>query len=193
MTTDNLSAAESLQLIQDMIHKTRKNISRQSHYFLLWGWAAFLACLGQFILFQAHYEKHYLVWLVTIPCIFITIWFSMRDRKRAAVTTYIDASMGYLWTGTGTSFFILSIFFIKIGWQYCYPFYILLYGLGTFVSGRILKFPPLLIGGIINWILALVAVWMPFEYQSLFAAGALLTSYIIPGHLFRRIEKQHQP
>jgi hypothetical protein len=46
-----------------------------------------------------------------------------------------------------------------------------------------------LAGGIINWLLAVTAVWFSFEYQSLFAATALLFSYIIPGHLIRRIEQ----
>src|SRR5438309_2726700 len=96
--------------------------------------------------------------------------------------------MGYLWTGMAASFFVLSfiITFIQIndsGWMYCYPFFILLYGLGTFVSGKILQFTPLVVGGVINWALACAAVFFSFDYQLLFAAAAILTSYIIPGHL----------
>jgi hypothetical protein len=58
-----------------------------------------------------------------------------------------------------------------------------LYGLGTFVSGLLLKFRPLIICGIINWILAMIAVKFDFDSQMLFGAAALLISYIIPGHL----------
>lgn len=189
MSTENLSAKESLQLIQSMIDKTRRNISRQSQYFLLWGWCAFAACLGQYFLGSVlRYRHHYLVWLITIPCAVITIILAARDKKKTRVTTYVDDNMEMLWSGTGISFFVISMIFVKIGWYYCYPFYIALYGLGSFVSGRILQFKPLLIGGIINWIIAMVAVWFSFEYQSLFAALALLFSYIIPGHLFRRVE-----
>jgi predicted PurR-regulated permease PerM len=58
--------------------------------------------------------------------------------------------------------------------------------MGTFTSGRILQFPPLIAGGILCWILAAVSVWFEFDYQSLFAAFAILISYIIPGYLLRR-------
>ena len=66
-----------------------------------------------------------------------------------------------------------------------YPFFILFYGLGTFVSGRVLKFRPLVIGGIFNWALAIISVYVHFDYQLLIAAAAILTSYIIPGYLLR--------
>jgi hypothetical protein len=72
----------------------------------------------------------------------------------------------------------------KIGWETnVYPFFIILYALGTFVSGNILKFKPLIIGGILAWGLAIVAVFLEYDYQMLAAAGAILVSYIIPAYL----------
>jgi hypothetical protein len=182
----NFSAEDSLQLIQSMISKAKQQISDQTIYFLLWGWAAFAACLGQFLLSISGYEKHYLVWLITIPCIFLTIYFSVRDKKKRKVQTYVSTSMNYLWIGMGISFFVLSAIFFKLGWFNCFPFFILFYGLGAFVSGKFLQFTPFVVGGIISWCLAAVAVWFSFDYQSLFAAVALLFSHIIPGHLLRR-------
>jgi hypothetical protein len=93
--------------------------------------------------------------------------------------------MASLWTGVGISFFVLTVIIStsKQGWMFSYPFFILLYGLGTYISGRILQFRPLLVGGIINWILACIAAFVHYDYQMLLAAIAILTSYIIPGHL----------
>ncbi len=184
-----LSAAESLRLIENMIQKTRKEISDQSPYFLVWGWCAMLASIGQYLLSTVFkYPHHYIVWLITIPCVIFTIWFARRDSRRTKVLTYIHEYMIVLWTAVGVSFFIISMLFFKIGWHNCYPFYMLLYGLGSFVSGRILQFRPFIIGGIISWVLAIVSVWFEFRYQALFGAAALLFSYIIPGHLIRREE-----
>lgn len=45
MTSEPFSAEGSLQLIQNMINKTQRNFSDHSHYFLLWGWAAFFAMI----------------------------------------------------------------------------------------------------------------------------------------------------
>jgi hypothetical protein len=94
--------------------------------------------------------------------------------------------MNYLWAGMGISFFVLSAIFFKLGWFNCYPFFILFYGLGAFVSGKLLQFTPFVVGGIISWCLASIAVWFTFDYQSLFAAAALLFSHIIPGHLLQK-------
>jgi hypothetical protein len=57
------------------------------------------------------------------------------------------------------------------------------------VSGMFLKFKPLIIGGIFNWLLACCSVLLPYDYQLLTAAAAILTSYIIPGHLIQANRK----
>jgi hypothetical protein len=183
---ENFSPQQSLLLIQSMIDKTKGNLGRNRFYFLLWGWFVFLAILLQFILkVVLHYERHYLVWLGVIPAVIITIIYTYRQNKQRGVRTYIGDSMASLWTGVGISFFVLSFIISssKEGWMFSYPFFILLYGLGTFISGRILKFTPLIIGGVINWILACIAAYLHYDYQMLLAAIAILTSYIIPGHL----------
>jgi len=183
---ENFSPQESLQLIKTMITKARANLSENRFYFLLWGWVTFLAIIIQFLLKVVFkLEHHYFVWLVVIPTTIITIIYSSRKTKGFKVKTYIGESMSNLWIGIGISFFVLSYIISNSqqGWFYAYPFFILFYGLGTFVSGRILKFNPLIIGGIFNWMLAIACVYVAFDYQLLLAATAILTSYIIPGHL----------
>ena len=181
---EQFSPEQSLQVIQTMIDKTRRSFSDKSHYFLLWGWTTMLAFLGQFVLISVfNAARHYYIWWITIVAAIVTMVLMLKERKEEKVTTYVTESMGHLWIGMGISFFVVSLIFIKIGWNYCYPFFIMLYGLGTFISGRILQFTPLVAGGIINWILAIAAVWFDVEYQMLFAAFALLVSYVIPGHL----------
>lgn len=183
---ENFSAQESLQLIQSMIAKAKDNLGKNNFYFLLWGWVTFLAIIAQFLLKVVFkWEHHYFVWLVVIPTMIITIIYSSQKAKRLRVRTYIGESMSSLWMGIGISFFVLSFIISNSqqGWFFAYPFFILFYGLGTFVSGRILKFSPLVIGGIINWVLAILCVYVDFDYQLLIAAAAILTSYIIPGHL----------
>jgi Fe2+ transport system protein B len=187
MEDEKFSPSESLQLIQSMIDKTKKSLSSDSHYFLLWGWLTFAACTGQFVLKHfVNYEKHYLVWWVTFIGVVGTIYFSIRDAKARKVKSYIDEMMMHLWIGMGITFFIISMIFGKIGWgTTVFPFFKVLYGLGTFVSGSVIKFKPLIIGGIISWILAVVAVFLSYDYQILMGALAILFSYIIPGHLLR--------
>ncbi|HEX2607294.1 MAG TPA: hypothetical protein VHK91_07945 [Flavisolibacter sp.] len=186
---DNFSPQQSLELIRSMIDKTKANLSENRIYFLLWGWISFMAIIGQFVLkVLVHYPHHYLVWLITIPASVWTMIYTARHRNDKTVKTYIGESMSYLWTGIGISFFILSVIITRTtgGWMNAWPFFILFYGLGTFISGKFLKFNPLIIGGVISWILAVVSVYVSFDYQLLLAAGAILISYIIPGHLLSK-------
>lgn len=187
MTEENFSPQDSIRLIQSMIEKTKENISGNSHYFLLWGWLTFIGCTGQFLLKQAfHYEKHYLVWWVTVVGVVCSVYFSIRDRKKKRVKTYIAESMGYLWTGMACSFFVLSAITSKTGWGgNVFPYFILLYGLGTFVSGCFLKFKPFVAGGITAWVIAVAAIYLSHDYQLLAGGAAILVSYIIPGHLLK--------
>jgi hypothetical protein len=191
MADDNFSPEQSLQLIQSMISKTKQDMSDNAIYFLVWGWITFIAFIGQYILLSiVKYEKHYLVWWLITPGIVFSIWQGIKDKKKPKVKTYVGESMKYLWMGMGISFFVLSVILTKIGWgTSVFPFFILLYGLGTFVSGNFLQFKPLIIGGFIAWMLAIGAVFVQYEYQMLFGAAAILFSYILPALLLRSRNK----
>ena len=183
---ENLSPLQSLQVIQSMIQKAKASLSGNRFYFLLWGWLVFAVLMGQFILkvvFQ--FRLHYMVWLLVIVGIVATIVHARRRAPATRVRTYSGESMRILWSGMGISFFVLSFIITssKLGWVHSYPIFILLYGLGTYASGRPLQFPPIVYGGVINWCLARVAPFFHFDYQLLFAAAAIMSSYIIPGYL----------
>lgn len=187
MTEENFSPQESLQLIHSMITKTKKDMSDKSIHFLVWGWITFIACTGQFVLKHIfNYEKHYMVWWLVVVGVAFSIYYSIKEEKTRKVRTYISDSMKYLWIGMGITYFVLSMILTKIGWASAvFPFFIMLYGLGTFVSGSILQFRPLVIGGILAWALAVASAFLEYDYQILFAALAILISYIIPAYMLR--------
>ena len=173
-------------MIQSMIARTRKQFSDQSHYFLLWSWSALVACLAQYVLKAVYdYPRHYHVWWITALCVVITAFFYRKDRRRSSVKTYVNETLAHIWIGMGGSFLVLNMVFARFGFVYCFPFFITLYGAGAFISGRVLRFAPLVWGGLAGWLLAITAVWFSFDVQILLAAAALLTCYIIPAHLLR--------
>jgi hypothetical protein len=191
MAEENFSPEQSLQLIRSMISKTRQNMSDNSIYFLVWGWLTFIACTGQFILKHIlEYEQHYLVWLVVIIGIGFTIYQGRKEDKTIKARTYVDDSMKDLWTGMGISFFVLGMILTRLGWgSVVFPFFIMLYGLGTFVSGSFLRFRPLIIGGLIASALAIGSTFVSYDYQMLFGAAAIFFSYIIPAYMLRSKNK----
>lgn len=187
MAEENFSPEQSLHLIRSMIDKTKQDMSDNSIYFLVWGWITFIACTAQFVLQHIYaYEKHYQVWWLVIVGVIFSVYKGITDDKKQKVRTYIGDSMSYLWIGMGIAFFVLSMILTRIGWgSVIFPFFMLLYGLGTFVSGNFIRFRPLIVGGIIAWALAIGATFAEADYQVLFAAAAILFSYIIPAYMLR--------
>jgi hypothetical protein len=194
MAEEKFSPEQSLKLIEAMIFKTKQNISDNSIYFLVWGWIAFIACTGQFILKHIyHYERHYVVWLLSFIGIAFTLYQGRKDEKKTRVTTYVGDSLKHLWLGMAISFFVLSLILTQMGWGiFVFPFYIMLYGLGTFVSGSIVQFRPLIIGGVLAFILAVGSTFASYDYQMLYGAGAVLVSYIIPAYMLRSKNRKLQ-
>jgi hypothetical protein len=177
-----------------MIDKTRHSLGDRGYYFLLWGWTAFIGCVGQYIMkVLLHRDDHYLVWLITPVVAVVHIYLLIRDRKKEKVTTYIGQSMSYLWTAIGFSYMTLGFVFAKQGWQYCFPIYILLYAIGTYVSGMLIGFKPMVFGGAACFLLSAAAAYVNFDNSLLITGIALLVSYIIPGHLLQSHSYRNKP
>jgi hypothetical protein len=180
------SPLESLNLIRSMIETTRYSLKDSSHYYLMWGYTVVIGCLLQYVLkVEYHYPRHYHAWFITIVALVIHFAFVYRDRKHDKVETFISDAYGKLWMAVGLSFFVMSMIFVRIGFQYAFPFFILMYGIGTFVSGSLIKFKWLQYGGAICGVLAILCSYVSYDNQILLTALALVISYIIPGHLLR--------
>ena len=187
------SPQESLRLISFMIETTKNTMRDTSGYFLLWGWAVMLACLLEYLLkVWFNYPNPGIAWFLMPLALLFQVYFVLRDRKRETVRTFLNEAYAHLWIAIGLAFLVLIFIFLRIGWQDCAVFFILLYAIGTYVSGSLIKFRPLVIGGMICFPLALVASWLNFDYQLATLALAILISYIIPGHLLRLKNRKQQ-
>lgn len=190
----DFSPHESLLLIRSMIETTKHSISDKSHYYLLWGWAVMIGCFIQYLLMAVfNYAHHYYAWFITPVALVCQILFIIKDKRKERVRTFINEANAHLWMIIGLSFIPLFFIFSKIGWMYCFPIYILIYGIGTSVSGSLIKFKPLIIGGIANMVLSTITVYLRNDLQILMTAFAILISYIIPGHLLRLHYRKTNP
>ena len=192
MQEENFSPQDSLRVIQSMLEKSKQDIKGNDIYFLMWGWITFICCTAQFLLKRVFdYPKHYLVWWLVVLGVVLSIIFSVKQGRERKVKTYIDDSMGFLWTGMGISFFVLSMILSRLGWNTTvFPFFIMLYGLGTFVSGGLLRFRPFIIGGILAWGIAIASIFLDYDFQILLGGTAIMLSYIIPAYMLRNKIKQ---
>jgi hypothetical protein len=190
-----LSPQESLDLISKMISKTKDSVADDSFYFLFWGWLVFACCISQYVLkIYFHYPNHFAVWWTMPLGGIITAIYGSRQSRVKKVKSFVDEALGYLWIAVALSFMVLVIINMLSSnaiWQTAFTYYILLYAIGTFVSGSLIRFKPLIIGGAINFVLAAVSIKFSYDNQLLIGGLAILISYIIPGHLLRiRYKKQ---
>ncbi len=167
--TEDFSPQQSLQVIQAMIDKTKDSVADKSYYFLLWGWLAFAAALIQFVLkVIVRTELHPVAWNLMWVGGFLSFWHGRKEKNTRRVKSYVDDSIRYLWTGVVINQAMVIFIFGQHGdWQNSYTFFILLYSLGCFVTGRLLKFRPLVWGAIAGWVLAILSTFTTYDYNIL--------------------------
>ena len=193
MEEEKFSPEDSFRLIQSMIDKARNSVADDSFYLLLWGWLVFTASLAQDVVkVVMHSPYHYLAWCLMFVGVIASIWYGYHDNRKKKVKTYVEELLDNLWIGLFVTYVLISFIFAKTGWENCSPFYMLLYSIGNFVSGRALKFSPLVWGAMACWVLAVVSTFTDFDIKILLGAIAVLCSNIIPGFLLKKKYRKMQ-
>jgi hypothetical protein len=190
----SFSHAESIALIESMINKATNRFNEDGFLYLLWGWVVLLCSVAEFILLRLQYEKHYLVWTLTWIAVIYQIFFLRKKRRAQTVRTYTDDIIKYVWISFVILMFLTGFLFGAIlgGGYYKMvdPIFLALYGMPTFLSGIILRFRPLVWGGVSCWLLSVLCTVIPIEYQLLLVSAAMIVAWIIPGYLLRLKHKQ---
>lgn len=181
-----LTSEESLKIISKMIKTAQGNVREGSFYFLFWGWIVVIACLGHFYLdYFTDFKQPYMVWLVTIPGWVVTMIYAYKQSGKERVKTYSDSILMWVWLG-----FMFSILIIIFGGSYFnYRITVLIMifaGFATFVSGIIIRFKPLIIGGSSFWILAPISLVAGIIYAPLLMALGIVAGYLIPGYMLKK-------
>lgn len=182
-----LTEAESLSIISGMINHAKNRFSETGHLYLLWGFVIFVCCITQFILLYFFKDQNaYFVWYSTWLVAIYQFYYLFKKKKREKVKTYTDEIIGFVWLTFIICAFILVYILIKNNALHAINAAVLvMYGMPTFLSGIILRFKPLRIGGIICWMLAIAAMFTIYQYQLLLLALAVIAAWIIPGFILR--------
>jgi hypothetical protein len=186
------SEKDSLRVITEMIENSRAKIRDNGFFYLLWGWLVLIASLSNFVLLQIEYEQAWLPWpILMFGGGIVSGIAGYRLGKKTKVKTMFDTTMIYLWYGFLVTLFLIlfTAGFGKISWNVTNTLIIALYGLGTFVSGGVLKFKPLIIGGIFSWGIAVPTLFIPEIYSLLMVALSIIVAYLIPGYMLNTREK----
>jgi hypothetical protein len=127
--------------------------------------------------------------MVTWLVVLYQFFYLFKSKKTERVKTYTDDIMGFVWLSFVVTMFLMGFIMARglahQASQFINPVFLALYGIPTFLSGIILRFRPLITGGVCCWGLSVAATFIPYEYQLLLVSAAMLVAWIIPGYLLK--------
>ncbi len=185
-----MSSEESLKIISDMISRTKMNIRESSFHLLFWGWfIAVLSLAEYFLSIFSGFEKPWLVWLLTIPGVFVSLIYGFVKGSKQQVHTYAERIYMWIWLAFLLTTTILVVFIgIENRFHIVGPFILLQAAFAVFISGIVIKFRPLIIGGISIWIFSLIGFFAGPYISPLAIPAAVITGYLIPGYMLKKTE-----
>jgi hypothetical protein len=180
-----MTGEESLKIITDMINKTKVNMRQNVFHLIFWGWLILVCSLSEYLLMKfTSYTHHYYVWFFVIPGVFVSMTYGFVNGRKAKTHTYAD--MLNMWTWLGFFFAGIVLFIVhsnNLG--SVAPYILLLAGIPTFVSGFIIRFKPLVYGGLSFWVISLLIHFAGPSLAPLGTPIAMLTGYLIPGYMLK--------
>ena len=201
MEKNSLTPEESFDIINKAISNFKMNYKENSKVFLLWGWILTLASLSSFIILKisSSWEAHELMvgkwelkglifignWIVFCSIGFIIMYFMVRKINREKkVYSHIDKFIEYLWWATAASFVIATIICFRLRIE---PpvLMLLIAGIATTTTGLVIKFKPLIFGGISFFLFSIATTFVTNEYLALVVCAAIICGYLIPGYFLK--------
>lgn len=181
-----MTEEESLRIITEMISRTKLNIRNSSFHFLFWGWLILVCSILEFLLWKCtRISSTWYVWYLVIPGVLVSLIYGFIAGKKARFHTYADIIYVWTWMAFLISAAVLWTL-LSDRMQHFAPYILALLAMPTFLSGFIIKFRPLILGGISFWIFALVARFAGGEIAALAIPAAMIAGNLVPGYMLKR-------
>jgi hypothetical protein len=213
MDDKEMNEQESLRIITQMINKAKNSFHDTGIGPILWGSVIALCSLVTFARIHYQFTLPFDIWWLTFVAILPQIFITMREKKMRRARSYDDSAIDYIWLCFGLSIFLLThiniVFTNKLveifneyesavgKWpnfglrSYASSLMLLLYGFPTIITGAIMKFKPMLWGGIVCWACCVYSVYTDTEVDMLLTAFAAVLMWLIPGIiLWRKYQKK---
>lgn len=206
------SEKESLNLITDMINKAKQSFHDSGIGPIMWGSIVMFCSLVTYAKIKFDFELPFDIWLLTLLAIIPQIIISYKSGKSRKARSYNDIAMDYIWISFGIALFLLihansgisknfqqdfGNYFESAGFRffdYTTSLFLIIYGIPTFITGGIMKFKPMIFGGIFCWVCSIAAVYTPALTDLLLMAASAFFAWLLPGLImnsgYRKIRKQ---
>jgi uncharacterized protein with PQ loop repeat len=205
---------ESLELITMMINKAKEAYYDTGISAIMWGVLIAFCSLERLAELQFHYSLPFDIYILTFIGVIPQILIVRKEKKERKVKSYDEVFMDYVWLGFAISIFLMIFITSNVSagieplirqynelgrgradlstfrfYDFTAPFFLLLYGLPTFITGTACKFKPMLWGGVFCWVCCIVTIYTPVKVDLLLIAASAIMAWLIPGII---IEKEYR-
>lgn len=190
-TSDSFDETQSLLVIKEMIQVSKNKLKQDGILFIVWGWALFFVSLSGYIgrsfVLTFTLEDILKIFEIVPPllAVIFTIYYIIKQRKK--VQTYIGNSLRYVWISLFVSMVLVNLIQFNvlksINFELQHPIIMVLMAFAVTVTGGILRYRLIIIGGIAFGLLALIASHLKLQEQLLVESVAWIISFIVPGHI----------
>jgi hypothetical protein len=188
--SDSFDENQSLQVIKEMIQVSQKKLKNDGVLFILWGWVIFYNYTSRYVLsnivttYQIYKGFEYFAKGLGVFAFAFSIYYIFRKNKK--VTTYIGISLRYVWISLLVCFSLVNMIIFNVIHEFNpalqHPIFMVFMAFAVVITGGILRYKLLILGGAIFGLLAYISSFLSIENQMLIEAVAWLFAFIIPGH-----------
>jgi len=185
-TEKNLSEKESLQLITEMIGKAKGSYHSSGSSAIMWGVLIFFCSIFSFLQVQFNFDIGFDIWWLMWVALLPQVLMIFRSRKNKNFVSYEETTMSFVWWA-----FVAAVLMLMFFNKYYRPLhseslFLMLFGMPTFITGGMFRFKPMIIGGMICWILFVISLYTELKINLLLMALAALSAWLIPGVILRK-------
>jgi len=182
--------SEDIQLIRDMIEKTKEKAAESWKFFSVWGILIIAAIIGHYTL--VYFEIFNAIWInwivFMLAGVFLSVFYIGKKDKTRGATTYAENAIGHLSFACGIAF-MLAGFVFPILKLYTYgeiPVVIsMIVGILLFVIGGIYEWNLLKWSALLWWLGGVGMIFIHWHYRALACVPLIILGYLVPGFILR--------
>lgn len=183
---NDLSHEQRLDLINEMIYKARNDYHESGASALLWGgtimFCSILSLLNTY--WQIKWLDH--IWWLTFVAVIPQLIISVREGKQRKYKLHTDDAMGGIWISFAVAILLMFYYGHAFKPAGAASLFLILYGMPTFATGLTHRFIPMIVGGIVCWVCAVISFYTNRQVDLMLFVVAAFFAWFLPGLILRR-------